>query len=88
MSRGHGFKFAASNQPAHGVSPPADSSARLQPSPKEDVQGANARLLTYNVHSGVGLDGKYDLQRIGRVVGTRALTKAHAKDTKLHEHTV
>jgi hypothetical protein len=33
---------------------------------------ARARLLTYNVHSGVGLDGKYDLQRIGRVVAHAA----------------
>eukprot|EP00277_Geminigera_cryophila_P023645 CAMPEP_0179461020 /NCGR_PEP_ID=MMETSP0799-20121207/43871_1 /TAXON_ID=46947 /ORGANISM="Geminigera cryophila, Strain CCMP2564" /LENGTH=220 /DNA_ID=CAMNT_0021263455 /DNA_START=212 /DNA_END=871 /DNA_ORIENTATION=+ len=30
------------------------------------------RLMTYNMHSGVGLDNKYDLQRIARVVGAAA----------------
>ena len=25
-------------------------------------------LLTYNIHSGVGTDGRYDLGRIGRVL--------------------
>lgn len=26
------------------------------------------RVLTYNIHSGVGIDGRYDLERLGRVV--------------------
>ena len=35
---------------------------------EQQAAGATLRLMTYNVHSGVGMDGVYDVERIGRVV--------------------
>ena len=35
---------------------------------EQQAVGATLRLMTYNVHSGVGMDGVYDVERIGRVV--------------------
>ena len=40
--------------------------------PQPIKMAPRVRLMTYNMHSGVGLDNKYDLQRIARVVGAAA----------------
>jgi len=34
------------------------------------LQTPRVRLMTYNMHGGVGLDNKYDLQRIARVINS------------------
>jgi len=41
----------------------------------EDVRPAKhqrLRLLTYNIHGGIGIDGRYDLERIAAVLGEEA----------------
>ncbi len=51
--------------PGSSPSPPRDANEVSA----KDPEGLRLRLVTYNIHSGVGVDGRLDLDRTGAVIG-------------------